>query len=396
MNDIFIQRKVNIPDQVRIQRYQRLPELGPNILFFSGGTALNNVSKEVKNYTHNSTHLITTFDSGGSSAKLRKAFNMPAIGDLRSRLMALADDSFMGHHEVYSLFSHRLESDCSQQYLIKQIQQIIDGKHSLIIKIPNPMRKLIKNQLVYFQQKMPEDFDLRGASIGNLILAGGYLNNQRQLDPIIFLFSKLVGVKGTVQSIVNDNLHLSAQLENQQILVGQHKFTGKEVPPITSPIKKLLLINKTDKKQRVKVKITKAAHRLITQSELICYPPGSFYSSLIANLLPHDVGKAIANNSCAKVYIPNLGHDPEQLGMSLNSTVTTLLYYLHSNAPNHRDQDFINFILYDSQRANYDSQLSAKLMQEKGIQIIDCKLISKQSYPYYDAKLLTYALLSLT
>jgi CofD-related protein of GAK system len=401
MNELFISRKITIPDLVRIKRYQRLPEFGPNILFFSGGTALNTISKELKNYTYNSTHLITTFDSGGSSAKLRKAFDMPAIGDLRSRLMALADDSIMGHPEVYQLFSHRFEKDRQQKNLIDQLQQMIEGKHPLMQEVLNPMRKLISNQLGYFQDKMPANFDLRGASIGNLILAGGYLNNQRQLDQIIFLFSKLVEVKGTVQSIVNENLHLSAQLENNQLIVGQHNLTGKEVPAIVSPIKKLQLVNtkanrKNPQKEEVKVKITKAARKLITQAELICYPPGSFYSSLIANLLPCDVATAIAKNTCAKVYIPNLGEDPEQLGMSLNSSVLTLLDYLHSNSPNHSDQQFLNFILYDSKRANYQSKLSTKLMSDKGIQIIDTKLISKKSAPYYDEKLLTLALLSLT
>ena len=401
MNELFICRKITIPDQVRIKRYQRLPEFGPNILFFSGGTALNSTSKEVKNYTYNSTHLITTFDSGGSSAKLRKAFDMPAIGDLRSRLMALADDSIMGHPEVYQLFSHRFEKDKHQKNLVEQLQQMIDGKHPLMQEVLNPMRKLISNQLGYFQDNMPANFDLRGASIGNLILAGGYLNNQRQLDQIIFLFSKLVGVKGTVQSIVNENLHLSAQLENKLLIVGQHNLTGKEVPPIVSPIKKLQLVNtkdnkKSEQKEDFKVKTTKAARKLISQAELICYPPGSFYSSLIANLLPCDVAAAIAKNSCAKVYIPNLGEDPEQLGMSLDSSVITLLDYLHSNAPNHSDKQFLNFILYDSKRANYQSKLSTKLMSDKGIQIIDTKLISKKSAPYYDEKLLTLALLSLT
>ncbi len=398
MSELYIRRKITIPDMVRIKRYQRVPEFGPNILFFSGGTALNNISKVLKNYTYNSTHLITTFDSGGSSAKLRKAFDMPAIGDLRSRLMALADDSNMGHPEIYQLFSHRFENDKPQKNLNDQLEQMVEGKHPLMQEVSNPMRKLICNQLGYFQQKMPADFDLCGASIGNLILAGGYLNNQRQLDQIIFLFSKLVEVKGTVQSIVNENLDLAAQLENDQEIIGQHNLTGKEVSPIKSPIKKLRLIHSktTANNEPVMIKTSRAARKLISQAELICYPPGSFYSSLIANLLLRDVAITIAKNSCAKIYIPNLGEDPEQLGMSLDSSVITLLDYLHANAPNHLDEQFLNFILYDSKRANYQSRLSTKLMTDRGIEIIDTKLISKKSAPYYDKKLLSLALLSLT
>ena len=38
-----------------------------------------------------SVHLISTFDSGRSSKELRRAFAIPALGDLRNRLLALAD-----------------------------------------------------------------------------------------------------------------------------------------------------------------------------------------------------------------------------------------------------------------------------------------------------------------
>src|SRR5690606_4221563 len=63
-----------VPDPVRLARYARAPEIGPTVLFFSGGTALRKTSRVLTEFTHNSVHLITPFDSGGSSAKLRDAF----------------------------------------------------------------------------------------------------------------------------------------------------------------------------------------------------------------------------------------------------------------------------------------------------------------------------------
>ena len=81
MTKIRVCRTASIPDPLRISRYQKIPELGPRILFFSGGTALTGLSRELKKFTHNSIHFVSPFDSGGSSAKLRHAFDMPAIGD---------------------------------------------------------------------------------------------------------------------------------------------------------------------------------------------------------------------------------------------------------------------------------------------------------------------------
>ena len=88
---VQILKTIQIPDLVKIERYRKVPELGPKILFFSGGSALKDLSTKLINYTHNSIHIITSFDSGGSSAKLRDTFHMPSVGDLRNRLMALAD-----------------------------------------------------------------------------------------------------------------------------------------------------------------------------------------------------------------------------------------------------------------------------------------------------------------
>jgi CofD-related protein of GAK system len=396
-NPVRISRTVQIPDRVRLSRYLKAPELGPRVLFFSGGSALTKMSRVLKRYTHNSIHLVTPFDSGGSSAKLRQAFSMPSIGDLRSRLVALADENITGHPEVYELFTYRFPHDQPAGDLLARLDLMIRGKEPLMAAISNPMRRLIRNQLGYFRTAMPENFDLHGASIGNLILAGGYLNNHKHLDPIIFLFSKLVNVLGTVRAVVNDDLHLAADLEDGSCVTGQQRLTGKEVAPLQSPVSRLYLSGHPDKPKPAKAEIRKKNRRLIQQAELICYPPGSFYTSLIANLLPTGVGSAIAATDCPKVYIPNLGQDPEQLGMTLDSSILTLLEYLRAdNTDKCPGGKLLNFVLLDSKRGKYLSSMSAPLMQEAGIRIIDTRLISKQSAPYYDAELLVSALLSLT
>jgi len=394
---VRITRTVQLPDQVRLSRYQKAPELGPRILFFSGGSALTATSRVLKRYTHNSIHLVTPFDSGGSSAKLRQAFSMPSIGDLRSRLIALADENITGHPEVYRLFAYRFPVDQPASKLMARLDLMIRGKEPLVAAISNPMRRLIRNQLGYFREAMPDDFDLSGASTGNLILAGGYLNNHKHLDPIIFLFSKLVNVLGTVRAVVNDDLHLAAELEDGSCVTSQQRLTGKEVAPLQSPVSRLFLSGHPDKLKPAKAEIRKKNRQLIQQAELICYPPGSFYSSLIANLLPTGVGSTIAGTDCPKVYIPNLGQDPEQIGMTQDSSILTLLDYLRAdNTDKCPNGKLLNFVLIDSKRGKYPSPASAPVMQKLGIRIIDTRLISKQSAPYYDAELLVSALLSLT
>jgi CofD-related protein of GAK system len=397
MSKIRVTRTVNMPDPLKISRYHKAPELGPSILFFSGGTALNGLSRTLKDYTHNSTHLVTPFDSGGSSAKLRQAFAMPSIGDLRSRLMALADESVTGHPEIYDLFNYRFPGNGRKADLRKALVSLARGKHPLVAEISNPMRSLICNQLGYFLGAMPEGFDLRGASVGNLILTGGYLNNHQHLDPIIFLFSKLVNVQGTVRAVVNGDLHLGAELEDGTRILGQHRLTGKEAAPIKSPIRKIFLSAKVDTFEPARIELRKKNRKLIERADLICYPPGSFYTSLMANFLPGGVGSAIAANGGPKVYIPNLGTDPEQLGMDLDGAVRALVERLRADVSADTSADrLLNFVLMDSRAGSYPGGLSKRLTKQLGVEVIDTRLTRKAGASRYDDELLVSALLSLT
>ncbi len=389
-----IWRRLMMPDVVRLHRYQVMPEQGPKILFFSGGSALNNISRVLKQYSHQSIHLVTPFDSGGSSAKLRAQFDMPAVGDLRSRLMALADETVMGQPEVYDLFTHRFAKQADQQSLQAELEQLVAGEHPLIACISNPMKALIQTQLAVMQDKIDERFDLQGASIGNLIIAGGYLNNLQQLDPIVFLFSRLTQTLGEVKTTVDAPFHLGVALENGDIVLGQHNITAKETSELIAPIQRIWLNKGLKRQQPINQTIAEDRIELINNAELICYPPGSFFSSLIANLLPQGVGTAICENANPKVYVPNLGTDPEQLGYTLMTQVRALTDIVLKDASQLKEGfGALDYLLIDDR---YDYGLiDQAYLSELGVQIIKTPLI-KDRPEEYDETLLVEALLSLT
>ena len=393
---IKIEREVRVPDPLKLERYRRTPDLGPRILFFSGGTALKKTSSVLAQYTHNSIHIITPFDSGGSSAVIRNKFKMLAVGDIRNRLMALADQSVLGNPAIYKLFAYRLPKDAGEDELRAEFEEMMECKHPLVRDIPAPMRKIIRTHFIQFANFM-EDFNLRGASIGNIILTAGYMTNRRHIDPVIYIFSKLVEVRGVVRPTVNKDLHLAAELEDGTFVVGQHLMTGKESSPIASGIKKLWLAEKLGDSTPCTVRIRKKMKKLINSAELICYPLGSFYSSVVANLLPEGIGSAVSDSRCPKVFTPNTGTDPELKGHSLTHQIQKLLYYLRKDDPeNIRVSDVLNFILVDSVNGIYPGGVDKKEINKLGIQVIDCELISKESAPYLDPHLLSQALLSLT
>lgn len=396
---IEITRTINLPDPARLELFRRNPEIGPKILFFSGGNALRATSAELIYYTHNSIHIITPMDSGGSSAKLRDAFHMPAIGDIRNRLMALADRSLSGNPEIFKLFAYRFPQNETAHELRRILDQMVAGRQRLIVRISDPMRKIIRQFLGEFQKRMPSGFDLRGASVGNLILAGGYLSNRRHLDPVIYIFSKLVNVRGTVRPVTNRNLHLVGELDNAQRVVGQHLLTGKEAAPIAAKVLALYPTEDIHNPAPVDVSIREKVRQLIAEADLICYPMGSFFSSVLANLLPSGVGSAISQNPCPKVFIPNTDTDPELFGYSLSDQVNCLVNFLRKDAPDRiRPHDVLNFMLLDPKNGRYAGEpLPPDTTGEpfRGIHVIPCRLVSMRSMPYIDEKLLVPVLLTL-
>lgn len=395
MPDLQIARNVEFPDTLRIARARSLPNLGPRLLFFSGGSALNEIARALKLYTHNSIHLITPFDSGGSSQVLREAFGMPAVGDLRSRLMALADESVLGQPDIFRLFSYRFPKTATPDELSDAFTSLMEGQHPLMQAISQPMRSLILSQLRVFATNRPKDFNLAGASVGNLILAGGYLAHDRALEPVLFLMSKMVEVQGIVRAIVDRNLDIAAELQDGTVIPTQRLITGKEVPPITSPIQGVYLSDSGARMSGEDVPLPKRNRKLIGQADLICYPPGSLFTSLIANLLPKHVGRSVALRNVPKVYLPSLGADPECHGMTLTDQVAALLTALTADAGAECSvTDLMSVVLCDSDA--FDAQEAARLKTRFGLSLVPLPLRQAENPLRYDPERVCDALVSLT
>ncbi|MFZ2417344.1 MAG: GAK system CofD-like protein [Smithellaceae bacterium] len=387
---------MRVPDPVKATRYARSPELGPKLLFFSGGTALKRTCKSLIQYTHHSCHIITAFDSGGSSAQIRKAFSMLSIGDLRNRLMALADQTVKGNPSIYELFSYRLSADQPSGMLLKKLESIAGGHDSLVDGIPTPMRDIICNHLQHFLTVMPDDFDLRGANIGNLILTAGYLMNHRQIDTVLYLFSRLIEARGQVRPVITENLHIGCELKNGAVAIGQHIITGGFPREQKSPVRKLFLSASGDSRQPVDAEINTATVACIRQAEVICYPMGSFFTSVAANLLPRGVASAVTANLCPKIYIPNTLADDEQFGMNLGDAVEMLADCLNQNSRPADPREYINLILIDSAQAKYPYDLELDRIRLMGIDVLDTQLVTPHSFPYIDPERLCRVLLSFT
>ncbi|HXS23823.1 MAG TPA: gluconeogenesis factor YvcK family protein, partial [Gemmatimonadales bacterium] len=93
----------NTSSLVEVIHAFRLRGRGPRIVAIGGGTGLSSLLRGLKTYTSNLSAIVTVADDGGSSGRLRTEFNMPAPGDIRNCLVALADSEAL----VSDLFQYR-------------------------------------------------------------------------------------------------------------------------------------------------------------------------------------------------------------------------------------------------------------------------------------------------
>jgi 2-phospho-L-lactate transferase/gluconeogenesis factor (CofD/UPF0052 family) len=171
-------------------------------------------------------------------------------------------------------------------------------------------------------------------------------------------------------------------------------MTGKETTPITSPIEEIWITESLDSEEPVVPVIRNKIKDRIAEADLICYPPGSFYSSVVANLLPEGVGKAVAANSCPKVFVPSTGTDPEACELSVSKQIKILKAHLvKSGAPENSKN--LDLVILDSRNGQYAGGINLQGIRKQGIEVVDYDLVAKGSSPYLDEQRLSEVLASL-
>lgn len=339
---------------------------GTRPLFFSGGTAINDLARALAARTRHSIHLVPPFDSGGSSARLRQAFEIPAVGDLRSRLLAVSDPTVPEARHIAQMYDERLDKGSNLELLRERIRLCLDDP-----AISRGARDIIHAHSQAILQALPANFPLAGASIGNLLMSGAWLSNGHDLDLTAAQTAALLQARGDVRCISQDTLHLAARLDDGRQLIGQHRLTGKEVAPLDSAINETWLCLSDDDATPVTACLPETNRQRILSAELIVFAPGSFHTSLMPHFLIKGVDKAIEGNPCARLYIPSLGRDPELHDTPPSRALEQLTRRLGTAGP--------NLILVDT------SRLEDFAAYPHGPKILHGRLINPDT-GYYDPR----------
>lgn len=344
-----------------------------NIVFFSGGSALAALARELAAAGQSPFYLITTFDSGGSTQALRKAFGMPAVGDLRNRLLACAPPE-SGLRAVIKFLKFRLDKDGSQEAAAQALRELIADSDYESLSCGAELRQ----DLEAFLEKMPQTFDARNASIGNIAITGAWLRFGCQIAAALDRYVKLLHVSARLLPIVVESLHLGMEMADGNIVIGQHLLNQ----PLPGRLKRIFLTSRAPWQSGVALEarphLAEEARIALEQADLICFPMGSFYSSVLANLLPQGVGRTIAASGATKVFIPNTGHDPELQGLDLAGQIEMLLATLKADAPSECSHSFIDMVLADGSNGVYPGSFDRtmrKRLNQMDICAVDAPIV---------------------
>ncbi|KAL9250115.1 hypothetical protein AKJ16_DCAP03223 [Drosera capensis] len=343
----------------------------PSLLVFSGGTAFNGVIEEMKKLTTRVAHVLPVSDDGGSTAEIVRVLGGPAVGDIRSRCLRLADESTSEALAVRRLLGHRLplvaEDAKSEWY------NIVEGGHSLWEGVSKPYRETIRSFLVYFQHQIlmrsDDMFSFSNGSIGNFFFAGARVFFQ-SLDAAIFLFSRVsdIPTESLVLPVIstNDRLTLGCELWNGAIIRGQNEIshpTGEHrgpvdkgmnsVPTLPSRIKRVFYMSSEARNSLHQVfpLPNPAVLDQLKCVDCIIYAMGSLFTSICPSLVLTDIGEVIASRTCPKVLLMNGTYDRETSGFLASSFVTAITDALNrtygdpENSIKNNPSQYINTIL---------------------------------------------------
>ncbi len=251
----------------------------------------------------------------------------------------------------------RLPEQGDPAALRAHLHELADREHEFWRGVPTLAARSLRRFLRAFLADMPRDFDARKASLGNLFMAGAYLLERRSLASTLSIFSRLLHARGQVLPPLEESLHLAARLEDGSCVVGQDGFRA-----LKSPVRELFLTvhepgrgvaSPTPCRPRAQA----ATLARLREAGLVCYPMGSFHSSVLAGLLAEGVGRSVAALPCPKLFIPNTGLDPELMGLPLQGQVERLVGTLARDLPGAAPRHFLSHVLVDPERGRYKGDL---------------------------------------
>jgi len=280
----FIRPGSNVFDQITDYRRR---ERGPRIVTIGGGHGLATLLRGLKSHTRNLTAVVTVADDGGSSGRLRESHGILPPGDIRNCLAALSND----------------------EALLTQL----------------------------FQYRFSGSPDLEGHSFGNLFITA-LADITGSFEDAVAESGRVLSVNGRVLPSTLHDVKLVASMELPHTINEVRVEGESKIPTMAGRVRRVWL--EPDNASAFPPVI-----KAILNADLIVVGPGSLYTSILPNLLVHDLLAAIQTSRAEKIYVCNIATQPGETDF--------FTCYDHIRAlENHIGDELFNIILCNDNYKN--------------------------------------------
>ncbi len=256
---------------VEVIYQKRFLSRGPRIVAIGGGTGLSTLLRGLKEHTSNLTAVVTVADDGGSSGVLREVLGIPAVGDIRNCIVALADaEPLMGR-----LLQYRFPIDGTDA-------TPAEGSRA----DAGPDR-------------------LAGHAVGNLLIAAMTAIERGDFEEGVRQVNRVLAVRGQVLPVSPTPLTLHARLADGSVVDGQSRIaTMRDIAEVW--------LSPSD------VAASDDAIGAIAEADAIIIGPGSLFTSILPALLLPGIRAAIAASTAVRIFVCNVAtQHGETLGFDL-------------------------------------------------------------------------------
>lgn len=338
---------------------------------FKGGSAFNHYLKEFQQEFPRTAYILPITDDGGSSREIGRVFGGPSIGDLRSTLTRLSDESTPEAMGVKKLLEHRLSKDDAEA-AASEWHAFLEDRHPLYQPLSSKYRGLVRAFLCKFEEerlhRISSQFDLRNGSIGNFFFTGTRMA-LGSLETTIFMYSSVAQISPTTHVIPiidsNDRYGIGVKLENQEKLIGQSLISHSNKEKLPSPIAELFYVDQMHHAIQPDPHPDVTHH--IRSSQGMIYGTGSFWTSIVPSLVLKGVGESIASLNGPKVLLLNCCLDRETANLSGLTFVRHLVNSLnrYGTLPN-SPKDYLTHLFIVS---GSDILVEKEAIEKLGIQV---------------------------
>jgi len=234
----------------------------PKVAALGGGHGLAVALRAARRYSGAVTAVVSVADDGGSSGRLRRDLGVPAPGDLRKSLVALASDD----GPFTAAFEHRFAHG-----------------------------------------------ELAGHALGNLVIVA-LAEELGDLDRALAEAGRLLGTVGHVVPATADAVMIKADIGGEDV-VGQ---VAVESGARDAAVRRVGIVP-------ADAPASAAALEAIAGADQVLLAPGSLYTSVLAVLSVPDIRAAVSGAAGRVVHVGNLRTDGETAGLDGTGQLRVLL-----------------------------------------------------------------------